>query len=234
MNSAIPISPAMQDYLEVILNLSENTNVVRVTDIAARLNIAKASVTQTVNKLKDLGLVIQDKYGPVGLSHAGRELAVKVQHRHRTLQTFLIEVLGVEPRTAEKDACLMEHVVSPQTMERLVEFLANQAGTRDDRGISSKGRERLASGQGVNGGEAMRSVNTKRLSELKPGERGRVIRITNAGHVRHRVLEMGVTPGTEVHVRGVAPLGDPMEIGVKGYRLSLRREEAHGVFVEVL
>lgn len=80
----------------------------------------------------------------------------------------------------------------------------------------------------------MSSVNTRALSELQVGEQGRVIRVTAKGGVRRRILEMGVAPGTEIGVKGVAPLGDPIELLVRGYNLSLRKEEAAGIFVEVL
>jgi DtxR family Mn-dependent transcriptional regulator len=119
MTGTIALSSAMEDYLEVMLELAEREGIIRVTDIAAALNIAKASVTQAVTNLKDLGMVTQERYGPVQLTSTGQECAVKVRQRHRLLRKFLIEVLGVNPRIAEKDACLMEHVVSPQTMERL-------------------------------------------------------------------------------------------------------------------
>jgi len=72
------------------------------------------------------------------------------------------------------------------------------------------------------------------LSHLKPGEYGRVIGITAKGPVRRRILEMGLTPGKQISVKGVAPLGDPMVVLVKGYRLSLRKEEASNILVEVL
>lgn len=238
VNSAITLSSAMEDYLEVILDLSEKAGVVRVTDIAAKLNIAKASVTQAINGLKELGLVAQDRYGPVELTRTGKELAIKVRHRHRTLRKFLVEVLGVEPKIAEKDACLMEHVVSPQTMEKLVEYLKtfDRMERHVNIGISpgSGSAESPIWDEEGKEGKVMRSVNTKALNELRTGEQGKVIRITAKGPVRRRILEMGVTPGTEISVKGVAPLGDPMEVLVKGYRLSLRKEEAAGVFVEVL
>lgn len=80
----------------------------------------------------------------------------------------------------------------------------------------------------------MKNINTKMLSELRAGEKGRVIRITAKGLVRRRILEMGVTPGAEISVKGFAPLGDPMELLVKSYRLSLRKEEAANIVVEVL
>ena len=127
MNS-LPLTQSLQDYLEAILNLSKEEEAVRVTDIANRLNIAKASVNQAINTLKDLNLVVQEKYGPVRLTAKGREEAVKVWYKHQILYNFLADVLAVEPAVAEKDACLMEHVVSGQTMERLVEFLNNYKG----------------------------------------------------------------------------------------------------------
>lgn len=235
MVGTITVSSALEDYLEAILTLAEKAGAVRVTDIADKLNVAKASVNQAVNNLKELGLVVQEKYGPVELTCTGKEIAIKVRQRHRMLRKFLVEVLGVNQKIAEKDACLMEHVVSPQTMEKLVGFL--EAFERMGKGTivsSATGLEkspRWDEGEEV---KAMRSVNIRALCDLQTGERCKVIRIAAKGPVRRRILEMGVTPGSEIIVKGVAPLGDPMEILVKGYRLSLRSEEAANVFVEVL
>jgi DtxR family Mn-dependent transcriptional regulator len=65
MTGTIALSSAMEDYLEVMLELAEREGIIRVTDIAAALNIAKASVTQAVTNLKDLGMVTQERYAPV-------------------------------------------------------------------------------------------------------------------------------------------------------------------------
>ncbi|NJD02544.1 MAG: metal-dependent transcriptional regulator, partial [Ruminiclostridium sp.] len=118
------LSSSLQDYLEAILELEENENQVRVTDIANRLRIAKASVNQTIGKLRETGLIRQQAYGPVELTHLGRELAGKIIQRHKKLRKFLVEVLGVDQQTAEQDACLMEHAVSPQTMDLVTDFLS--------------------------------------------------------------------------------------------------------------
>lgn len=66
----------------------------------------------------------------------------------------------------------------------------------------------------------------KTLSELKVGESGRVARLTGEGAVKRRIMDMGLTKGSEVTVRKVAPLGDPIEITVRGYELSIRKDEA--------
>ena len=71
------------------------------------------------------------------------------------------------------------------------------------------------------------------LAKLAVGQRGRVVTIEGADDVSMRLLEMGLTPGVEVSLLGVAPLGDPIEIELRGYRLSLRKSEASRIDVEV-
>ncbi len=77
----------------------------------------------------------------------------------------------------------------------------------------------------------MRQV-ARPLSDLRPGEAGTVWQINGAAELRHRLLEMGLTRGTAVRVVRTAPLGDPIELHVRGYRLGLRRSDAAGVLVE--
>lgn len=73
----------------------------------------------------------------------------------------------------------------------------------------------------------------KTLKEFKPGEVGTVLRIVGQGGIRRRLLDMGITPGTEISMRKVAPLGDPIEITVRGYQLSLRKSEAEIVLMNI-
>jgi len=72
------------------------------------------------------------------------------------------------------------------------------------------------------------------LAELTPGERGRILRISAVGPLKRRLMDMGVLVGVEVRVEKIAPLGDPIEITVKNYKLSLRKSEAEGIAVEVV
>ena len=74
----------------------------------------------------------------------------------------------------------------------------------------------------------------KTLKEVKPGETVRVIKLNGDGVVKRRIMDMGITKGVEVYVRKVAPLGDPVEISVRGYELSLRKADADMVAVEEL
>ena len=73
----------------------------------------------------------------------------------------------------------------------------------------------------------------KTLDRFVPGERGRVLRIDGEGRVRRRLFDMGVTPGADIVLRKLAPLGDPVEVTVRGYELTLRKSEAECVLMEV-
>lgn len=70
------------------------------------------------------------------------------------------------------------------------------------------------------------------LRELIPGESGTVTSIGEKGSMRRRLMDMGVTPGTSVKVIKVAPLGDPIEINIRGYELSLRKDEAQNIMIK--
>ena len=71
------------------------------------------------------------------------------------------------------------------------------------------------------------------LSGLAKGQKAKVVSVKGKGHVHRRILDMGVVPGTSIEIEGVAPLGDPIAIKLKGYHLSLRKEEASQIEVEL-
>lgn len=119
------LSRSLEDYLEEILNLSEKSEKVRVTDLAKSFSVAKPSITSAVKSLVELGLLKQEKYGPLELTKTGLLQAKEIRHRHEVLLEFLHRVLGVEQKIAEKEACLMEHAISDDTLAKLDKFLKN-------------------------------------------------------------------------------------------------------------
>jgi DtxR family Mn-dependent transcriptional regulator len=78
------------------------------------------------------------------------------------------------------------------------------------------------------------STMTGNLKNLKPGQKGRVLKVHSLGEIKKRIIEMGVIPGSVVEIERIAPLGDPIDIKVKGYHLSLRKEDAEKIEVETL
>ena len=115
------LSGSREDYLETIYELIEKNSVARVKEIAAKLNVRKPSVHCAINELKKHGLVEQEPYGYVTLTTAGMVEAKKVAQRHKILREFLL-LLGVPLETAERDACAMEHLLSPETYEAIEKF----------------------------------------------------------------------------------------------------------------
>ena len=72
----------------------------------------------------------------------------------------------------------------------------------------------------------------KTLKDVKVGETATVVKLHGEGATKRRIMDMGITKGVEVHVRKVAPLGDPVEITVRGYELSIRKDDADNIVVE--
>ncbi|MGI6256933.1 MAG: FeoA family protein [Anaerovoracaceae bacterium] len=72
----------------------------------------------------------------------------------------------------------------------------------------------------------------KTLKEIRPGQTVKVQKLHGEGPLKRRIMDMGITKGVEVHVRKVAPLGDPMEVTVRGYELSIRKAEAQSIEVD--
>lgn len=119
------ITPSLEDYLESIYVLREQIQIVRVTDIAAHLHISKPSVHRALQMLRNMAYVEQEKYGDVRLTQEGEEKARQILSRHMLLKTFFCDVLGVSEEIAEKDACMTEHVISEETVQKLNDFVSH-------------------------------------------------------------------------------------------------------------
>ena len=110
-----------EDYLEAILILEHKRGYVRSLDVAQQLNVTKPSVSNATRLLKDGGFLTLDEEKLIHLTELGREVAESIYERHCILTEGLI-FLGVEPETAEQDACRIEHDLSRQSFEKLKEY----------------------------------------------------------------------------------------------------------------
>jgi len=117
------LTPVMEDYLEAVWRLAKTRKVVRVKDVGSFLGVASSTVNAAMKSLKTRRLVHQESYGYIELTPAGTRAARAVARRHALLVRFLRDVLHVKEETAEKDACRLEHCVSPETLEKIVAFL---------------------------------------------------------------------------------------------------------------
>lgn len=112
-----------ENYLETIYILKKKYGFVRSVDIANELNFSKPSVSRAIGILRDGGYLEVGDNGNLILTEKGEQKAESIFERHTVLTKFLVEVLKVEPQTAESDACRMEHIISDETFRRFKSFL---------------------------------------------------------------------------------------------------------------
>ena len=107
-----------EDYLETILLLQKEKGMVRSVDVARYMEVSKPSVCHAVATLRDGGFLTMDSDYFLHLTDVGRKVAEQIHEKHRFFTERLIEA-GVDPETAERDACRIEHVISDESFRRL-------------------------------------------------------------------------------------------------------------------
>ncbi len=117
------LTASLEDYLEIIYILQQGDGGVGITDISRELKISKPSVTKAIGILRSEKLVIQEKYGKITLTEKGALAAEEIYKKHKILSKFINKVLGVNERTAEIDACKLEHVLSAETLLGMKKYL---------------------------------------------------------------------------------------------------------------
>jgi len=117
------LSANMEDYLEAIYRLSGDTGFSRVSSIADAIGVKRPSVSKALKRLQREGLVTHTPYGGAAVTVLGKQVAQAQVRSHRALTQFLEKVLALRSELAEHDACLMEHAISQETVERLVQFI---------------------------------------------------------------------------------------------------------------
>lgn len=117
------LSESLEDYLEAIFHIVRRKKAAKSRDISRRLNVNSSSVTGALQVLSKKGFVNYAPYDVITLTPEGERVAKDVIHRHEVLHHFLVRVLSVEETEAEETACRMEHNISPEVLERLIQFV---------------------------------------------------------------------------------------------------------------
>ena len=118
------MTQSLEDYLEAIYMLIAEDRPAQVRDVARMLAVKMPSVVKAIHELKKLGLVTQEPYAAIELTVKGARVAKHVLNRHTLIRSFLMK-LGVSRRNADKDACLMEHILSAETIDRIRSYTEN-------------------------------------------------------------------------------------------------------------
>ena len=113
------IHKSAEDYLEMILRLTEEKGYARSVDIALGLGVSKPSVSVAMKQLREGGYITMDKENYIALTDSGMEIAKRIYDRHKVLTKLLVRI-GVDPETAQEDACKVEHDISAATFEAIL------------------------------------------------------------------------------------------------------------------
>jgi DtxR family Mn-dependent transcriptional regulator len=116
------LSASLEDYIEAILHIVNEKHVARSKEIASRLEVSRASVTEALRALARKGLINYAPYEAITMTTKGRKVAKDVIFRHNTLKQFFIEVLAIDRPTAEEAACRIEHAAPPEVIARMISF----------------------------------------------------------------------------------------------------------------
>ena len=122
------MTQSLEDYLEAVYVLIEEKRPAQVRDVARMLSVKMPSVVKAIRELKKLGLVTQEPYANIELTTKGGRVARLVLDRHRLIRKFLMQ-LGVSRRNADKDACVMEHILSAETLDKIRTYTEKNSST---------------------------------------------------------------------------------------------------------
>ena len=123
------IHKSAEDYLEMILRLTEEKGYARSVDIAMGLGVSKPSVSVAMKQLREGGYIVMDKDNYISLTDTGMEIAHRIYERHKVL-TRMLAMIGVDDRIAQEDACKVEHDISVQTFIALKDQLEKMEARR--------------------------------------------------------------------------------------------------------
>jgi DtxR family Mn-dependent transcriptional regulator len=230
----------VEDYLKAVYDHSRNGTAVSTTEISRTLKVAPASVTEMLKKLAEKGYITHSLYHGTTLTDSGSRIAEKTVRKHRLLERFLHDVLKIDNTKVHKQACEMEHALADDAEESLCRFLRHPDRCPDDGKIippcdlkigscaeciqlHSKGLEEVGK----------HNQNLVSINSLKQGQCGKISFIRGGHNMLQRLLDMGLTPGTDICAVRVAPLGGPVELSVRGSKLALGKGVAAKIFIEL-
>jgi DtxR family Mn-dependent transcriptional regulator len=200
------LTRSIQDYLKHIYELSAAGGMASTNDLAARLDIAPASVTGMVQRLAAAKppLLVYRKHQGVKLTAAGQRAALEVIRHHRLLETYLVQALGYTWDEVHDEACRLEHVISEDLEARIAAALGDP--TRDPHGDPIPTIELT-----------LPDDNLMPLSALRPPQKAIIVRVGDGAPEFLRHLEdLGLVPGARLQIKEHSPFDNNLTIKVAG------------------
>lgn len=116
------LSASLEDYLEIICNSLENNESVKAVELAKKLNVSRASVSEALSKLSEKNLIVNEGHKGITITNEGLKRAQEVILKHNTLTSFFENILGLDKEISEENACKIEHVISDDVFSRIKDF----------------------------------------------------------------------------------------------------------------
>ena len=178
-----------EDYLINILRLSEGKGVVRTSELASYMKVAPASVTEMLRVLSEAGYVNYIKYQGVTLTPEGQAYARNIRRKHHVMERFLTDVLGIEHEEAHEQACMMEHFISDDSINRICRMI----GTKVDHDCSTCDRpcDQITAIEATAAG--MQSGDSAVISHLR-AENGSTVK---------KLVSLGFAPGHRIFLDSI-------------------------------
>jgi len=214
------LTRAQEDYLKALYQLHGDHQPVPTRDLAQRLGISSPSVSEMVSRLSAQGLVEHDRYRGQQLTREGRKVALELVRHHRLLEMFLVQVLGYSLDEVHDEAERLEHVISERMEKRIFELLGRPELDPHGHAIPTLGGK-------------VRSLSERPLSECRVGEKVVVQGVSDDDQARLRELKRrGLLPGTRVEIVVASTYEAPIQVRIKGKRVSIPLGLARAMFVE--
>ncbi|HLI27459.1 MAG TPA: metal-dependent transcriptional regulator [Chloroflexota bacterium] len=214
-------SPTIEDYLQLIHQMTREGKPVHGSHLAARMSVAVATTFATVQRMQRAGLVQVNKQKEIQLTPRGREMAEAVVRRHALAERLLVDVLQLPWHEAHEEAHAFEHVISPRVEAQLMKLLNSPTTCPHGNPIPGRGEDQL--------------VGSVRLSTLGEGARVTMVRISEDAESEPDLLEYlqrhGLVPGAEFEVAGVQPWNSLLILRRDGEEIPLGMPAAQKIWV---
>ncbi len=189
-------------------------------DIAQALDVKMPSVNSALKVLKEKELIKHESYGHVELTKKGQEYAREVYRRHNLISHFFQEVLGLPYEIADDDACKVEHVLSPETVENLAAFMSAVEDHYEDRPAWFEGyREKMRQKKIVTRSEDFIKKGLCNLTKATEGKQFLIKGIDGGPNLNKRLATLGLLPDTIADI--IVNQGGQVILEVKGTRIAL-------------
>ncbi len=225
------LTEKMEEYLEALFKLSREQQALTPTRLAAYLKVTPPTVLDMLHRLEAEGYVRYRTPGTgkgkgngrgkrfITLTPKGERAACTLVRRHRLSERFLTDMLGMDWEQAHREACRLEHVISPEMEEKLADLLGNPETCPHGYPIPDE------NGHVDEGGEM------KPLCDLSPDEKGCIARVEeDEPQLLQYLASLGVMPDVDVEVKEVAPFGGPLLVKIGDTQYALGREVASKIW----